>query len=63
MASNQVPEAPIQEFYRPKEAAAFLRVAKSTFWRWVQIGKIAKGKKLSPRATVWRREDLLAVVP
>jgi len=43
---------------RAKDAAAFLGIGLSTFWRWVQEGRIAKGVHLSARATVWRRTDL-----
>ncbi len=43
---------------RAKEAAAFLGIGKSTFWRWVKEGRIPKGISLSSRATVWRVEEL-----
>lgn len=51
-----------QEYYRAKEAAALLRVGLSTWWRWVQEGKIPAGTKLGPRVTVWRRSDVLALI-
>lgn len=43
---------------RVKSAAAFLDIGESTFWRWVAEGKLPKGKRLSARVTVWKREDL-----
>ncbi|MDR2574609.1 MAG: helix-turn-helix domain-containing protein [Desulfovibrio sp.] len=43
---------------RPKNAAAYLGLAESTFWRWVQLGRLPRGIRLSARATVWRRSDL-----
>ena len=52
----------VQEYYRAKEAAKLLRVGESTWWRWVADGRIAPGKKIGPRCTVWRRADVLALV-
>lgn len=43
---------------RVKAGSAFLGIKPSTFWRWVQQGKIPPGIRLSARCTVWRREDL-----
>ena len=51
-----------QEYYRAKEAAKLLRIGESTWWRWVQLGRLPKGKKLGPRVTVWRRADVLALI-
>ena len=48
----------LKAYYRAKDAAEYLGIHKSTFWLWVQEGRIAKGKKLSPRCTVWPREEL-----
>ena len=43
---------------RAKEAAAFLALGESTFWRWVKDERLPKGIRLSARFTVWKREDL-----
>lgn len=43
---------------RAKDAAAFLALGESTFWRWCQQGKLPRGIRLSARCTVWKREDL-----
>lgn len=43
---------------RAKSAAAFLDIGESTLWRWVKEGKLPKGVRLTPRTTVWLREDL-----
>lgn len=43
---------------RAKDAAQFLGIALSTFWRWVGEGKLPKGRRLSPRCTVWLRTDI-----
>ena len=50
-----------QEYYRAREGAKLLRIGLSTFWRWVQQGRIPEGKKIGARVTVWRREDLLTL--
>ena len=47
---------------RPQAAAIYLGIAESTFWKWVEAGKIPKGKRLSKRATVWRVSDLDAFI-
>lgn len=51
-----------QEYFRAKEAAKLLRIGESTFWRWVQQGRISQGTKLGPRVTVWRRAEVVALV-
>ena len=38
--------------------AGAMRVAVSTFWRWVKEGRLPKGKRLSSRCTVWLRADI-----
>lgn len=47
---------------RAKDAAKFLGVGISTFWRWAQQGKVPPGIRLSARCTVWRREALEKVL-
>ena len=47
---------------RSVDAAAFLGVSVTTLYRWAREGHIAKGIKLAPRCTVWRRTDLEAFV-
>ena len=43
---------------RAHDAAKFLGVAVSTFWRWVKEGRLPKGERLSSRCTVWLRADI-----
>ena len=47
---------------RAKEAAKKLSIGLSTFWRWASNGKLPKGRKLSPRTTVWVESELDAFV-
>jgi len=39
---------------RAKDAAAFLALGESTFWRWVKDERLPKGIRLSARCTVWK---------
>ena len=43
---------------RARDAAHFLGIGQSTFWRWAKEGRVPRGKRLSSRATVWLRADL-----
>lgn len=43
---------------RAADAAKYLGIALSTFWRWVSQGRLPKGKRLSARCTVWLRSDI-----
>ncbi len=43
---------------RAKDAAHFIGIGVSTFWRWVQEGRLPQGIRLSSRCTVWRVRDL-----
>ena len=43
---------------RARDSAEFLAIGKSTFWRWVQQGRIPPGIRLSARCTVWRKSVL-----
>lgn len=43
---------------RAKDVAAFLGIGVSTVWKWVQSGRLPKGKRLSARCTVWMRADI-----
>lgn len=43
---------------RAKEAAAYLGIAKSTFWRWVKDEVLPEGTELSPRCRVWEVADM-----
>ena len=45
---------------RAKNAAAFLGIGESTFWKWSREGRLPRGTRLSARATVWRIVDLEA---
>lgn len=48
----------IPNVLRARDAAAYLGIAESTFWKRVSDGEFSRGIKQSPRCTVWRREEL-----
>jgi prophage regulatory protein len=37
-------------------------VGKSTWWAGIKAGRFPKGLKLSARITVWRAQDILALI-
>lgn len=41
---------------------AIIPVSKSTIWEWVKIGRFPRPIKLSSKVTVWKVEDVLAVI-
>ena len=46
---------------RPAEGAVYLGVGRSTFWRWAaERPDFPKGKRLSPRVTVFDLDELVA---
>ena len=52
----------IHRVLRAKDAAAFLALGESTFWKWVKDGRLPQGIRLSARATIWRIADLEAFI-
>ncbi len=49
-------------FLRLPQVLALIPVSKSTWWEGCRTGRFPKPVKLSPRATAWRAEDILALV-
>ena len=47
---------------RAREGAQVLRVSRATFWRYVGLGLLPRGVRLTARCTVWRVADLEAFV-
>ena len=43
----------IYRHYRASELAALLGVSVPTVWRWSKIGRLPKGRQLSPGVTAW----------
>lgn len=47
---------------RSKGIPAIIPVAASTWWAGVQVGRFPKPVKLGPKTTVWRAEDIRALI-
>ena len=45
-----------------KDRPALIPIAKSTWWAGIRAGRYPAGVKLSPRVTVWRAEDIRALI-
>ena len=43
---------------RAREGAAILRVSRATFWRYVKLGLLPRGIRLTARCTLWRVADI-----
>lgn len=53
--------APLNQSYRPKQAAELLGIGTATLWRWAkQREGFPKPIRLSPRCTVFPGEQLIA---
>jgi prophage regulatory protein len=47
---------------RAEDTPGVIPVSKSTWWEGVKTGRFPKPLKLSPRVTVWRAEDIQALI-
>ena len=47
---------------RLPQVLALIPVGKSSWWRGCKTGRYPKPVKLGPRTTVWRAEDIVALV-
>ena len=45
-------------FVRAKECSKFFSIGKSTWWRWVNEGRVSPGMLLGPRIRVWQMSEL-----
>ena len=53
---------PKEGFVRLAQILAHIPVGKSTWWAGCKTGRYPKPVKLGPRTTVWRAEDIAALV-
>lgn len=56
------PTIPVTGFLRLPQVLALIPIGKSSWWRGCQTGRYPKPVKLGPRTTVWRAEDIAALV-
>ncbi len=53
---------PAYGFLRLPQVRAIFPVSKSSWWEGCRTGRYPKPVKLGPRTTVWRAEDIAALV-
>jgi len=53
---------PAEGYARLPQILAAIPVCKSSWWNGVKSGKYPKPVKLGPRTTVWRVEDIRALI-
>ena len=58
---NQNPTPP-SGLLRLPQVLALIPVGKSSWWRGCKTGRYPKPVKLGPRTTVWRAEDIAALM-
>ena len=62
MPQRQFPIIPSYGFLRLPQVLAIFPISKSSWWEGCKSGRFPKPVKLGPRTTVWRTEDIAALV-
>ncbi len=52
----------MEKLIRLPKVAELLGVSKSTVWMYAREGKLPKATKLSPRVSVWKLSDVMALI-
>ena len=60
--SQTNPIFPATGFLRLPQVLAIFPIGKTTWWEGCRTGRFPKPVKLGPRTTVWRAEDIAALV-
>ena len=60
--SKQQSSIPTIGFLRLPQILAIIPISKSAWWEGCRTGRFPKPIKLGPRTTVWRAEDLTALI-
>lgn len=56
------PDLPATGFLRLPQVLALIPISRSTWWTGIRAGKFPKGIKLGDKTTVWRAEDIRALI-
>lgn len=59
---QQAATLPAEGYARLPLVLAVIPVSKSTWWNGIRDGKYPKPVKLGPRTTVWRVDDIRALI-
>jgi prophage regulatory protein len=57
-----MPQLPETGFLRISQVLQFIPVARSVWWQGCRTGRFPKPIKLGARTTVWRAEDIRALI-
>ena len=60
--SKNHPTIPTTGFLRLPQVLALIPISKAAWWAGCRSGRFPRPKKLAPRVTVWRVEDILALI-
>jgi predicted DNA-binding transcriptional regulator AlpA len=60
--SQSHPTIPTTGFLRLPQILVLIPIGRSSWWRGCSTGRFPKPVKLGPRTTVWRAEDIAALV-
>lgn len=58
----KMPVLPQEGFVRLPVVISVLGIGKTTWWCGIKAGRFPQGVKLGPRTTVWRVEDIRALI-
>ncbi|MCP5404931.1 MAG: AlpA family phage regulatory protein [Pseudomonadaceae bacterium] len=53
---------PVQGFMRLSQVLKLIPVSRSTWWAGVKTGRFPKALKIGPNTTVWKAEDIAALI-
>jgi prophage regulatory protein len=56
------PVLPATGFLRLPQILALIPISRSSWWAGIRHGKFPKGIKLGSKTTVWRAEDIRALI-
>ena len=56
------PDLPSTGFLRLPQVLALIPISRSAWWAGIRAGKYPAGSKLGGKTTVWRAEDIRALI-
>ena len=56
------PDLPSTGFLRISQVLALIPISRSAWWAGIRAGKYPTGRKLGGKTTVWRAEDIRALI-
>ena len=62
MQTQARPVLPDAGFLRLPQVLTFIPISRSAWWAGIRAGKYPAGRKLGGKTTVWRAEDIRALI-